>query len=606
MWIQRLADGLNGMLQDREGTRQGDFIDATVGQSFRGRHDTEMGVLKSAGGTQEYKIVGQDDGVEAAAMGGGDEIQGPGDSRSVDYEEALSASQVSARQWCILVICGLGNACDAIEALSMSYVLPVIELSTSEKALLSSTVFMGMLAGSVAAGFAADSCGRKPVLFASILLNAIFTVGFSLSTSIFALGTCRFFTGCGVGGAGPVAFALVSEIMPARVRGAAVSVVAAFWMLGSVAVALTAWSIIPRGGWRPFTAICSLPALSCAVATFFLAIESPRYLLLSGRDKAADDAFRRLTERDGAATTSRGGRRDVEVTLKPIEAPSVDDMQQSAYSQLAELASPALLRLTVVLGIVTACLGFGWYGLVMWMPSLFASRHVDLCISTHNTMDCTYQSALVATMSLLPGEIFSVVAMDRMSHQKLLASSGAIAAFAALLASLAVHPWQLGAAYCAFMACSACAWNALDVLYTESFPPSSRGTSIGLLTSIRQIAAILAQVVFASPAFAPPSSLPMFCSTVAMALSCACAMLLPGPISTVLPILQPAGQSPRRGPHGVDAALDVMAEVDGVGVDVDFGGEPDSNPPSRDSPGIFAAKIGPFIGPPSGQVSLRL
>lgn len=597
MWIQQLADGLNSMLQDREGTRQGDCIDVTVGKPFRSRHDTEMGVLKSVGGKQEYNIVGQEDCVEAAVVGACDNIQEPRDTQSVDYEEALTASQVSARQWCILVTCGLGNACDAIEALSLSYVLPVIDLSTSEKALLSSTVFMGMLAGSVAAGFAADSCGRKPVLFVSILLNAIFTVGFSLSTSIFALGICRFFTGCGVGGAVPVAFALVSEIMPTRVRGAAVSIVAAFWMLGSVAVALTAWSVIPRGGWRPFSAVCSLPALSCAIATFFLAVESPRYLLLSGRDRAADDAFRRLTERDGAATTSRGGRRGVEFTLRPIEAPSASDMQQSAYSRLMKLASPALLRLTVVLGIVTACLGFGWYGLVMWMPSLFASRHVDLCIdSSHNTMDCTYQSALVATMSLLPGEIFSVVAMDRMSHEKLLASSGAIAAFAALLASIAVHPWQLGAAYCAFMACSACAWNALDVLYTESFPPSSRGTSIGLLTSIRQIAAILAQVVFASPAFAPPSSLPMLCSTVAMAISCACAMFLPGPISAVPLIMQSPQLSPRRGPQGVDAALDVMAEVDVDGCVV--GGEPDSKPPSHDSIGILsAARIGPPSGP---------
>jgi len=133
-------------------------------------------------------------------------------SNSVDYDEALDASPVSSRQWIIVAICGMGNATDAVEVLSMSYVLPVIELSTSEKGILSSAVFAGMLAGAVVAGFCADRYGRKPILLASMLVNAACTLGFALSSHIVALAALRFLTGCGVGGAVPVVFSLASEV----------------------------------------------------------------------------------------------------------------------------------------------------------------------------------------------------------------------------------------------------------------------------------------------------------------------------------------------------------------------------------------------------------
>ena len=319
------------------------------------------------------------------------------------------------------------------------------------------------------------------------------------------------------------AFPGAAQVMPERLRGRSVSIVASFWMLGSIAVALLAWATIPHFGWRTFIALCSLPAMICAAATFSMASESPRFLLLNGFNKAAEDALHKITNQRRGSLLARIGEQ--ELSLKPIASCSGEE--STSLSKLVELASPPLRRFTLILSLITACLGFGWYGLVMWMPSLFASRHVELCISSNDAMDCTYQSALIATASTLPGNMFAVMVMDKLSHKSLLASSGAIAAFAALSASVSVEPWQLGLAYCAFQACSAVSWASLDILSTESFPTSSRGTSMGLLSSIGRIAAILAQILFSCPAFAPPSSLPMCCSTVAMVVTCACSLLLP-------------------------------------------------------------------------------
>lgn len=299
-------------------------------------------------------------------------------------------------------------------------------------------------------------------------------------------------------------------------------------MLGSIGVALAAWAIIPDLGWRTFAALCSLPAFVCAGAALSVVVESPRFILAQGRNAEATDALLRLTSADSVLMTKRTGH----FALGPLGEASLGQeghgRKASAVERMRELVSPALLRVTVLLCFITACLSFGWYGLVMWMPSLFKSRGVDMCVgTTSGSVDCTYQSSLVATAATLPGNLLSFLVIDRLSHKAVLTVAGGLSALAALWGLISSHAWQLGAAYCAFQACSAVSWNALDVLCTESFPTSTRSTSMGLLSSIGRIAAIVSQVLFASPAFAPPSALPILSALLAVLLSSLSALLLP-------------------------------------------------------------------------------
>ena len=67
--------------------------------------------------------------------------------------------------------CALANAVDAIEVMSLSYVLPRLERAYPEwlPPALSGAVFGGMLAGGVVGGLAADGCGRRPVFVFSMV-----------------------------------------------------------------------------------------------------------------------------------------------------------------------------------------------------------------------------------------------------------------------------------------------------------------------------------------------------------------------------------------------------------------------------------------------------
>ena len=163
-------------------------------------------------------------------------------------------------------ICALANTVDAVEVMSLSYVLP--QLSDRYEAWvqgsLSASVFGGMLLGGLVGGGLGDRIGRRKIMIASMILNASFTLVFSVATNANALVALRFLTGFGIGAAVPVLFCLAAELSPAQVRGTIISFVASFWVVGSVCAALAAWLVIPRLGWRWYVVVTAIPALVCS------------------------------------------------------------------------------------------------------------------------------------------------------------------------------------------------------------------------------------------------------------------------------------------------------------------------------------------------------
>ncbi len=104
----------------------------------------------------------------------------------------------------ILVICnGLALTSDAVEVLSISFVLPVIgradelRLEAWQTGLLSSAIFIGMLFGSYFWGGLADMMGRKKTLVFSLATSGVFGLvsAFSPNYTVFIL--LRFFSGFG-------------------------------------------------------------------------------------------------------------------------------------------------------------------------------------------------------------------------------------------------------------------------------------------------------------------------------------------------------------------------------------------------------------------------
>jgi MFS family permease len=103
---------------------------------------------------------------------------------------------------------------------------------------LLNTQMAGFIIGAIVFGIISDRKGRLAVLFGSILLYSLANIanGFAMNIPFYAV--CRFAAGFGLAGELGAGVALVSELVPAKSRGWATTLVATCGVAGSVAAAM--------------------------------------------------------------------------------------------------------------------------------------------------------------------------------------------------------------------------------------------------------------------------------------------------------------------------------------------------------------------------------
>ena len=190
---------------------------------------------------------------------------------------------------------------------------------TSEQAgFLASMTFLGQLVGNLIAGTSSDMFGRKIVFQATMLVWGVASLCAAISWSVSALMFFRFLIGVGVGGEAPVAQAMVSEFVPANVRGKYIAIMEGFWAVGFVLSGSISYFLLPYLGWRwVFVAVGLLSTVVFVVRRNIP--ESPRWLAEKGR----------LDEADGVMRTME---REVELrTGKPL--PSAQQLSAPPHKQ---------------------------------------------------------------------------------------------------------------------------------------------------------------------------------------------------------------------------------------------------------------------------------
>ena len=88
--------------------------------------------------------------------------------------------------------------------------------------------------------------------------------------------------GLGIGGFTPVDLAVISEFLPARLRGRAISITFLFFSLGAFLAALVATIGMHDLGWRGLFLVGAAPAVLIFVVRSLIP-ETPRFLLTQGR-----------------------------------------------------------------------------------------------------------------------------------------------------------------------------------------------------------------------------------------------------------------------------------------------------------------------------------
>lgn len=262
------------------------------------------------------------------------------------------------RRWKMMYASVAGYAMDGLDMLILSFVMTAIikefGLSFAEAGAIATYTLIGAVIGGYIFGIMADYIGRVKVFALTIVLFSIFTGLCAFANSLTELNIYRFLAGLGLGGEFGIGMTLVAETWPAAKRARASAGVAIGWQLGAVLAAVLSALIVPHYGWRGLFAIGVLPALFAA---------------WSRRGIPEPDIWvnRKLMKETIGNKLAKGE------TLTETEQEFWNKANKFPLAHL--FASPRKTLTTFALTVMTSVQNFGYYGIMIWLPTILMQKH---------------------------------------------------------------------------------------------------------------------------------------------------------------------------------------------------------------------------------------
>ncbi|ALK34826.1 MFS transporter [Burkholderia plantarii] len=258
---------------------------------------------------------------------------------------AASPDHVTRYAWKALAGSAIGYAMDGFDLLILGFMLPAISaslrLDAQQAGALVTWTLVGAVAGGLIFGALSDRYGRVRVLSWTILLFAVFTGLCALARGFTDLLVYRTVAGIGLGGEFGIGMALAAEAWPASKRARVSSYVALGWQVGVLLAALLTPALLQVIGWRGMFAVGVLPALAAWAMRNRLHEPEPFVRARRPHPEGAGAA--------GAAV---------------------------AFGHRFRLLFADARTARTSLGIVILCAvqNFGYYGIMIWMPTFLSKQ----------------------------------------------------------------------------------------------------------------------------------------------------------------------------------------------------------------------------------------
>ncbi len=173
-------------------------------------------------------------------------------------------------------------------------------LSAQMNGFVVSAVLLGALVGAIVSGRITDRFGRKRLLIVDAIIFIIGTLGSCLAPNIASIIVSRIVVGIAIGIASYIAPLYISEISPAKYRGALVSLNQLAITIGILISYIVDASFAQSHAWRWMLGFGIIPAIFLLIGMFFLPY-SPRWLMSQGREAEALKTLDKITGKNGSS-----------------------------------------------------------------------------------------------------------------------------------------------------------------------------------------------------------------------------------------------------------------------------------------------------------------
>jgi MFS family permease len=220
-----------------------------------------------------------------------------------DIPARLDRLPWSRWHWLIVIALGITWVLDGLEVTLAGAVGGVLTrsdglgLSDAQVGASATAYLLGAVIGALIFGYSTDRLGRKRLFSITLMLYLCATALTAFSWNFASYALFRALTGAGIGGEYAAINSAIDELIPARVRGRVDLIInGSFWIgaaIGSAAtIGLLDTGIVPLNiGWR---LVFGIGALLGSIILFLrhYVPESPRWLMIHGREDEAEDIIR--------------------------------------------------------------------------------------------------------------------------------------------------------------------------------------------------------------------------------------------------------------------------------------------------------------------------
>jgi putative MFS transporter len=393
--------------------------------------------------------------------------------------------------WRLIALVSLGGCFEFYDLMMTAYVSPGLVqagvfhvgkaglFGQSDQAGFASATFLGLFLGTALFARVADRFGRRAIFTFSLIWYAAATAAMAFANTALEIDAWRLLAGVGIGIELVTIDAYVSELAPARLRGAAFAVNQSIQFLAVPIVAALSWLLLPRtllglAGWRWVMLIGASGAVAVWLIRRVLP-ESPRWLVRQGRIAEAQAVLDRLEGRPVRAAPNRAS-----TVAHAREAPGL----------LREAFRPPYRRRTAMLVVFNIFQAIGFYGFGNWAPTLIAAQGHSVVKSLG------YSAAIALTFPL--GPLLCAPLADRFERKTLII----VAATCTAGLGLAFSGQRAPAAIIALGVALTVSNNLLSFAYhayqTELYPTRMRASAVGFVYAWSRLSTVVSSFIIAA------------------------------------------------------------------------------------------------------------